>query len=109
MPAIGKNLPCEREPGNLVDPYAVAVIQRSGSSSSSTVVGHVPRKISAACSLFLCKNGDITCTITGHRCRSTDLPQGGLDVPCNLHFYGKIENIAKIKRLLLPTIQTDSQ
>ena len=28
------------------------------------------------------------------------MPQGGLDIPCNLHFYGKKEDIAKIKKLL---------
>ena len=37
------------------DPYAVAVTK----SESSTIVGHVPRKISAICSLFLRKGGSI--------------------------------------------------
>ena len=37
----------------VVNPYAVAVMRRN------TVVGHVPRKISAACSLFLHGNGTI--------------------------------------------------
>ena len=45
---IGENLTCIREPGNVRDPYAVAVTK----SESSTIVGHVPRKISAICSLF---------------------------------------------------------
>ena len=93
-PAIGESLLCEREPGNSMDPYAAAVIQRlrsgSASLSSGTVVGHVLQKISAACNLFLRKNGDITCTITGHRRHSTDLPQGGLDVPCNFMVKKKI-------------------
>ena len=52
---IGENLTCIREPGNVRDPYAVAVIK----SESSTIVGHVPRKISAICSLFLRKGGSI--------------------------------------------------
>ena len=42
--SVGEELPCN---GNEKDPYAVAVMRRS------TIVGHVPRKISAACSQFL--------------------------------------------------------
>ena len=38
---------CVRERTNTENPYAVAVIRRSA------VVGHVPRKMSAACALFL--------------------------------------------------------
>ena len=48
---IGENLTCIREPGNVRDPYAVAVTK----SESSTIVGHVPRKMSAICSLFFSK------------------------------------------------------
>ena len=54
---IGENLTCIREPGNVRDPYAVAVTK----SESSTIVGHVPRKMSAihVCLLFLRKGGSI--------------------------------------------------
>lgn len=79
---VGEVLPCKRESGNNKDPYAVAVMQRG------TVVGHVLWKISTACSLFLCRNGTIHCTITGTRCFSGDLPQGGLEVPCELNLRG---------------------
>ena len=48
---VGENLTCIREPGNVRDPYAVAVTK----PESSTIVGHVPRKMSAICSLFLRK------------------------------------------------------
>ena len=44
---VGENLVCERETGNVHDLYAVSVIK------SGVVVGHVPRKISSTCSLFL--------------------------------------------------------
>ena len=44
---IGKELNCVQERINTKDLYAVAVIRRS------TVVGHVPRKMSAACVLSL--------------------------------------------------------
>ena len=52
---IGENLTCIREPGNVRDPYAVAVTK----PESSTIVGHVPRKMSAICSLFFQKGGSI--------------------------------------------------
>ena len=39
------------------DWYAVAVVK------GDTVVGHIPRKISWICSLFLAKGGAITCTL----------------------------------------------
>ena len=50
-PTIGETLVCKREPENPTDAYAVAVL------ANSIVVGHVPRKISAACSLFLRTRG----------------------------------------------------
>ena len=43
--AEGEVLPCARE-GNIQDPFAVAV------KKSSTTVGHVPRKVSAICSML---------------------------------------------------------
>ena len=43
------NPTCEMEDENLFDPYAVAITEKG-----SNVIGHnIPRKISAACSLFL--------------------------------------------------------
>ena len=49
--AIGEELECDREPGNSCDRYAVAV-KRSG-----VVIGHLPRKVSRVCSLFLRRGG----------------------------------------------------
>ena len=46
---VGENLTCIREPGNVRDSYAVAVTKRE---SSTIIVGHVSRKMSA---LFLRK------------------------------------------------------
>ena len=42
-PSVGEILICERESGNPSDLYAVAI------KKGSEVVGHVPRKMSAAC------------------------------------------------------------
>ena len=68
-PFKGEKLVCCQEKNNSHDPYAVAVMK------GKMIVGHVLRKISAACSLFLDKDDTaITCTITGKRCYSSDLP-----------------------------------
>ena len=98
-PFKGEKLVCCQEKNNSHDPYAVAVMKEK------MIVGHVPRKISAACSLFLDKEDTtITCTITGKRCYSSDLPQGGLEVPCVLYFQGRIKDIGKIVKLLCPDL-----
>ena len=56
---FGALLQCAREPGNTTNPCAVAVME------GNMVVGYVPRIIYFACSLFLRKQGTISCTITG--------------------------------------------
>ncbi len=76
----GDILQCGREVSNRHDPYAVAV------KKSGVIVGHVPRRISTICSLFLRRGGLIQCTVTGSRRYSEDLPQGGLEIPCGLTF-----------------------
>ncbi len=70
----------DRETTNSHDPYAVAVFK------SGFAVGHVPRKISALCSLFIRRGGIISCQVNGSRRHSWDLPQGGMKFPCTLTF-----------------------
>ena len=97
---IGEELQCARESDNSNDRYAVAV------RKNNAVVGHVPRKISRVCALFLERNGAITCTITGPRRRSADLPQGGMELPCALAFSGDHSDLLKVKRIMTtPSIQ----
>ena len=91
---VGETLECRMETSNLIDPYAVAVIR------SGQVVGHVPRSISTLCSLFIERGGNITCEVTGNRQYSRDLPQGGLELPCKLTFFGTNKEITKVKQLL---------
>lgn len=67
--------------GNLFDPYAVAI------KKGSEVIGHIPRKISPACFLFLEMSGTLTCEITDSNHQySFDLPQGGMQISCKLIF-----------------------
>ena len=99
--AVGEELPCSREFGNVHDLFAVAV-KRSGS-----VVGHVPKRISSICSSFLRRNGTITCRVTGTRRYSADLAQGGLEIPCRLIFRGKKSELNKIEKLMEVAVKID--
>ena len=94
---IGEELSCEREGANYADPFAVAIIK------DDNVVGHVPRKISTVCSLFLRRGGSILCRVTGSRRFSRDLPQGGVEIPCMLVFQGDSKYVDKARKLLLTT------
>ena len=91
--SVGEPLICERVPENASDRYAVAV------KKEGTIIGHLPRKVSRVCSLFLRRGGAIECTVTGCRRYSADLPQGGLEVPCSLLFKGSPEEIKKLMKL----------
>ena len=93
-PQVDERLYCKPEVGNIHDPYAVAVKR----PSDNTVVGHVPRKVSAVCCFFL-RRGSITCVVTGSRRHSSDLPQGGLEVPCTLTFIGSEDDTTKVRKL----------
>ena len=59
--AVGEEFPCEREPTNPADRYAVVV------NNNGIAIGHLPRKVSRACSLFLRRGGSIRCVVTGGR------------------------------------------
>jgi len=80
--------------GNVRDPYAVTVVERG------VIVGHVPQAISSVCFLFLGRNSTLTCQVTGARHYSINLPQGGLEIPCKLIFYGESRLIVKVQNLL---------
>ena len=47
----------------------------------------VPHTISCICSVFEQRCGLIVCTITGKRKHSSDLPQGGLELPCTYTYF----------------------
>ena len=70
--AVGEVLLCKREPDNRKYPYAVATTR------AGVTVGHVPKKISSVCSLFLLHGGAIRCRVIASKRYSGDLPQGGL-------------------------------
>ena len=89
-PTLDEELNCSRETDNPNDPYAVSVLK------GTRVVGHVPRRM---CAIFLRSSGTITCTVTGNRRYSHDLPQGGMEIPCTLNFFGEDKWLKKISKL----------
>ena len=91
---LGEDLLTERELHNVADCYAIAVKKHSGET-----VGHLPRKISRLCSMFIYQGGEIICVVTGNRRYSSDLVQGGLEIPCSIIFRGKKKLVSKIKKL----------
>ena len=91
----GEELQCAREVGNMQDLYAIGIVKEG-----TGTVGHLPKKVSTFCTLFIRKGGTILCTITGRRQYSHDLPQGGLEVPCQLTFKGDEKLVDKLKRQL---------
>ena len=81
-PSVGQVLMLRRQPDNLHDRHAVAVV-----TSDSTVVGHVPYNPAPIFSHFLARefNKGTVC-ITGER---TNRGAGyGLEVPCIYRLYG---------------------
>ena len=97
---IGDILVCRKEASNVHDPYCVAVVDQR-----QVTVGHVPREISAVCSLFLDHQRTISCEIIGRRKYSSDLPQGGLEIPCKLSFTGPAKYVDKVKQVGLKNLQ----
>ena len=89
-------LACQCEGGNVYDPFAVKVVK------SGVIVGHVPRRVSSTCLLFLRHGGAIICKISDPKKRySRDLEQRGLEIPCVLLFQAKSELLDKVQKLLL--------
>jgi len=58
---LGEQLLCDREPANVVDRYAVAA-KKPGTGA---IVGHLPKKISRRCSMFILRGGTIKATVIG--------------------------------------------
>ena len=68
----------------------------------------MPRKISALCSTFIRKGGTISCCVTGSRRYSSDLPQGGLEIPCIIKFVGNKKDVDRVNSLALKVLNYDT-
>ena len=104
-PNIGESLICEREVGNAYDTHAVAI--KKTIEGDIKIVGHIPREISDICSIFIRRGGSIVCVVNGSRRYSSDLPQGGLEIPCILKFVARnLSEADKTRQRLESTLQT---
>ena len=104
-PSIDESLICEREIGNCHDTHAVAI--KKTIEGDIKTVGHVPRSISAICSIFIRRGGSIVCLVNGSRRYSSNLPQGGLEIPCILKFVARnLNEVGKTRRQLESTLHT---
>jgi len=92
--SIGEVVNCSREPDNVHDDNAVSVVRRG------IIVGHVPRYLSRGFSLFLEMGGSISATVVSTRRYSRDLPQGGLEIPCQYLLQGPTEETKNIRKFL---------
>ena len=95
LPVMGETLLCHRETDNLEDRHAVAYYK------SEEVVGHILR------SAFLRRGGVIRGTVTGSRQYSSDLEQGGMEIPCKMIFKGPLTELLKVKRFFLSAFRVE--
>lgn len=104
-PIFGERLVCKNEPGNPRDRYAVAVYK------GNEIVGHLPRNISTMSSIFIWCIGIINHKVLGGQQYSRDLPQGGMEIPCTLHFAGNESELKKVAQLFssISSILTTTQ
>ena len=94
-PMLDETLSYCRELANMHDPFAIKVMK------ADAIVGHLLKKISSTCSLFIMKGGVISCKVTDpNRKYSRDLAQGGLEIPCVITLRGTKELVDKVKKLL---------
>ena len=79
----------EDDPQSLVhDKYATALI-----NSESVTVGHLPKFMSKLAHIFVKHAGKIRCEITGSKRYSSDIEQGGLEIPAKIIFQNSNERI----------------
>ena len=88
--------------------YACGSGKKSDRRRGKTI-GHVPRRISTICSLFIRRGGAINCRVNGHRRYSADLLQGGLEIPCILTFIANNHKEGnKAKKLMEDSLSVDA-
>ena len=92
--SVGEILHCSRKVDNPNDDHEVAVIHRG------VTVGHVPRYVLQGTSLFIQLGGNITATVVSTRRYSRDLPQEGLEIPCQYTLEGPTNEVRKIRIFL---------
>ena len=95
-PVLGKLLSCKRELDNAKDRYAAIAVCRV----DGIIVGHIPRKISFLCRVFIKGGSTIQCIVNGDCQYSHDLPQGVWKYPVCWCLVSTVEekDLNKVKR-----------
>ena len=63
------------------------------------VVGHLPKLLSVGCYVFIRRGGTIKCEVTGPRCYTQQISQGGLEIPCSLLLDGDKREVKKLLKV----------
>ena len=75
-------------------------------NSDSVTVGHLPKFMSKLAHFLVKHDGEIRCVITGSKRYSSDLEQGGLEIPAKRIFQNSNERIVEeMKKKLIPLIE----
>ena len=92
----------ENDPQSLVhDKYVIALI-----NSEPVTVGHLPKFMLKLGHFFVKYTGKIKCKTTGSKRNSSDLEQGGLEIPAKIIVQNSNEKIIEeIKKKLAPLIE----
>ena len=92
----------EDDPQSLVhDKYAIALI-----NSEPVTVGHLPKFMSKLAHFFVKHTGKIKRKITGSKRNSSDLEQGGLEIPAKIIVQNSNERIIEeMKKKFAPLIE----
>ena len=93
-PQFGEVLTTEPNPFNSYDTCAVSVKQ------GHIIVGHIPKEQSKICSFFLKRGGQIQVEVFDIHRRRSRIPEGGLEIPAVLHFFGNEKDIAKLPSII---------
>ena len=82
-----KDLRCERNLGNYNDTFVVTVKKRTvpGASGPHPTIYIIYINCSPSLVIWWCDS--IKCTVTANKWYSSNLPQGGLELPCILAMY----------------------
>ena len=99
-PKLGQWLCVAFEKYNDYDPYYCTCYARfKGTIHGRCVVGHIPRELSWFCKYFPDYSGVIDATVTSVDFRRSPIPQGGIEIPINLHIIKSASSDDVFKRM----------
>ena len=99
-PATGEVLLLRREPENVHDKFAVAVVKQS----DRTTVGHIPYNLAPIVSPFFARDfNKAVAEVTGPRVNR--VAGYGMEVPCIYRLYGRLRYVDRAKEAILKFLQ----